>query len=83
MQIVKVLGLTDSFKGGSVELFSVHGVLINLPVTRVHNVAVLTSQDHATAVWDGMCHSDGLAPANINHAAWPLNVFQHCRQLAR
>lgn len=56
--------LTYLFKHSSVKLLPIHRVFLNLPVASVNNVAVLTAQDQATAVWNGMCHPHSLNSAN-------------------
>lgn len=57
--------LTYFLKEGSVKLLAVHRVLFYLPVSSVHNGAMFTAQDQPTAVWDAVCHPQGLNPENI------------------
>jgi hypothetical protein len=57
------MGLTDGLESIAVKMVAVDGVLINLPVSCVDNVAVFAPQDHAAAVRDGMRHPNRLAPA--------------------
>mmetsp|Transcript_11050 Transcript_11050/g.31257 ORF Transcript_11050/g.31257 Transcript_11050/m.31257 type:complete len:349 (+) Transcript_11050:236-1282(+) len=47
--------------------FAVDGVLIDLPVAGVHNVAVVAAQDEAAAVRDGVRHADRLT---LEWAKW-------------
>lgn len=49
--------LTYLFKDRPVKLLPIHGVLLYLPVPSVHNIAMLAAQYKATAVWDGVGHS--------------------------
>ena len=56
--------LTNVFKNGPVELLAINRVLFNLPITSVDNAAVLTAQNEAAAVRDGVRH-----PQRLNSAA--------------
>ncbi len=81
---------TDCLEGVAVKVVAIHGVLVDLPVARVHDVAVLAAQDHAAAVRDGVSHPNRLAPDQ--HMTWrqispgwlvetlPLPC-SHCQQL--
>lgn len=53
---------TNFLKDSSVKLLAVHRVLFYLPVPSVHNAAMLAAQDEAAAVWNAVCHSQGLNP---------------------
>ena len=64
---------TYVFKDASVKLLTVHWVFLNLPVARVDNTAMLTAQDEATAVWNGVRDSQGLDPAA--HHPVPVNAL--------
>ena len=54
--------LTYLLKDSPVKLLPIHGVLLYLPVTGVHYVAVLAAQNEAAAVRDGVCHPQWRAP---------------------
>ena len=57
---------TYLFKHCAVKQLTVHRIFLNLPVACVHNVAVLTPKNEATAIRYGMCHPDSFNPAKLH-----------------
>lgn len=54
--------LTNGFKCRAVKDLPINGVLINLPIARVHDGPVLAAQNEAAAVWNRVRHSQRRAP---------------------
>ena len=51
------MAVTYTLKERPVEYLPINRVLFNLPVSSVHDVAMLAAHDQATAVWNGVGHS--------------------------
>eukprot|EP00951_Prasinocladus_malaysianus_P020118 scaffold164133_cov29-Prasinocladus_malaysianus.AAC.1 len=63
-----------SRRGLPVKDLAVDWVLVDLPVARVDDVAVIAAQYEPAAVRDGVGHPDGLAPCQQHH-----RLSQSCR----